>query len=98
MSIAMEFFSVPLTVIFDAVLSVATGVCGYGWPISSREVYMYVAFYNFTNHPPNSASVDDIMVFFVILYYTCKGMFPGGIAVVGVLLLGFGPKKKIHLL
>ena len=37
-------FDVPFTMLFSAVLSVATGVGGYEWPISARSVFMDVAF------------------------------------------------------
>ena len=39
MYIALVLFSpVPLTIMFAAILSVATGVGGFEWPISAREV------------------------------------------------------------
>ena len=66
-------FSVPLTMLFAAVLSVATGVGGCGWPISARAVLMDVAFCNFSNNPPNYASMDDAIKFLIILNSTCTG-------------------------
>ena len=47
MSIALGLFclAVPFTMIFYSVLSVAAGVGGCGWPISAREVCMYVAYW-----------------------------------------------------
>ena len=42
----LEIFSaVPLTMLFDAVFSVATGVGGCWWPISDRAVPVKVAFW-----------------------------------------------------
>ena len=81
---------------FSTVLSVATGVGGCEWPISAWAVHMDVAFWQFSNNPHNYASVDDAMTFIMILHSTCTGPFPGGIYFIGV--LGFGPRKKIHLL
>ena len=39
---------------------------------------MYVAFWKFSNNPPNYASSDDVMTFLMILHPTCTGPFPGG--------------------
>ena len=55
---------------------------------------MYVAFWQFSRNPPNLDSVADAMAFLMILHSTCTGLFYGGIAVIGVLLLDFGPRKK----
>ena len=46
MSIALDifYFTVPLTIIFDDILSVATSVGGCWWPISDRAILMDVAF------------------------------------------------------
>ena len=63
-------FAVPLTMIFVVVLSVATSVGGCGWPIFARDVLMDVAFCQFSNIPPNSASVSDTMKFLTMLHYT----------------------------
>ena len=42
---------------------------------------------------PNSDSVDDSMKFLVV-HSTCAGLFSGVIAVIGDLLLDFGPRGK----
>ena len=96
MSIDMDIFclDVTFTMLFAAVLSVATGVGGCGWTISAMDVRMDVALWNFSNNPTNPASVAYAMMFLMILHYTCTGPFPGGIDVIGGLLLNFGPKKK----
>ena len=49
MSIAQDIFcfAVLLTMIFDAVLYIATGVGGCWWPICARAVLMDVAFLQF---------------------------------------------------
>ena len=77
MSIALDIFcfSVPLTMMFDAILSVATSIGGCWWPICAREVLMDVTFCQFSNNPPNSNSVADAMTFLIILNYTCTGKF-----------------------
>ena len=85
-------FVIPFTILFDAVLFVATGVSGCGWPIYDRAVFMYVSFYQFSTNPPNYASVADAMTFIIILNYTCTGQFSGGIVCIGV--LDFCPRKK----
>ena len=77
---------------FVSVLYVYTGVGGCEWPISSRSVRMYVAFWQFSNNPPNFASADYAMRFITILNYICTGPFFRGIAFIGV--LDFGPRKK----
>ena len=79
--------------LFVTVLSVATGSGGCGWSISDSLVRMDVAFCQFSNHPPNSASVYDDMTFLMMIHSTCTGLFYGGISVIGVLLMGLGPKK-----
>ena len=45
MSIALDIvcFSVPFTMIFAAVLSFATGVCGCDWPIYSKVTQIDVS-------------------------------------------------------
>ena len=98
MSIALDLFcfSVPLEILFAAVLSVATGVGGCWWSISARAVLMDIAFWRFSANAPNSDSVDDAMTVIIMLNFTCTGTFPGGISCISV--LGFGPRKKIHLL
>ena len=93
MSIALDiFFSVPLTMLFAAVLSIAAGVGGCGWPIYARSVIADVTFWKFSNDPPNSASVADAMTFLILLHSTCTGPFYRGIDCIGV--FDFGPRKK----
>ena len=98
MCIALDIFCfvVPFMMIFDAVFSVSTSVGGYEWTISDRTVPMDVCFWQFSDHPPNSASVYDTMKFLIILHSTCNSPFSWGIDVIGVLY--FGPKKNIHLI
>ena len=82
--------------LFSAVLSVVTGVGGCWWPISYRVVLMDVAFWQFSNNPPNSDSVADTMTFIIVLHSTCTGPFYGGFSFIGVFC--FGPRKNIHRL
>ena len=98
MSIALDFilFSVPFTMLFASVLSVSMAICGCGWPISVRVVFMDVAFWECSNNPPNSASISDAMTFLIILHSTCTGPFSYGVDFIG--MLDFGPRKNIHLL
>ena len=84
-------FDITFTMLFAAVLSIATGVCGCEWLISARAVRIDVAFWQFSNNPPNSASMADSMAFLIMLHYTCTGPFSRDIACIGV--LNFGPKK-----
>ena len=88
------FFDVPFTILFAAVLSVATGVGGCGWTISSRTVHIDVDFWQFSNNPPNSASVAYAMSFLLILHSRCTVPFSVGIYGIGVLFLDFGSRKK----
>ena len=94
MSIALDLvcFDVPLTIMFAAVLSVATGVSGCWCPISAKSVRMEVTLWQFSNKLPNSASVADAITFLIILHSTCTGPLSGGISCIGV--LDFGPRKK----
>ena len=69
-------FAVPLTMLFAAVLSVATVVGGCEWPIYGRAVLVDVAFWYFSINPSNSSSVADAMTFLIIFYSTCTGPFP----------------------
>ena len=95
MSIALDLvLAVPSTVIFTAVLSVSTEVGGCRWPISARAVYVDVAFCQFSSNLSNYDSVADAMDFLIILHSTCTSLFSGGVAIFGVLLIGFGPSKK----
>ena len=78
-------FAVLLTMMFATVFSVATGVGGFMWPISSGAVLIEVAFWQFSNHPPSSASEADSVTFLVMLHSTCTSPFLGGISWIGVL-------------
>ena len=46
---------------------------------------MAVAFWQFSNNPPNSASVADATTFHIMLHSTCTGTSTGDIAFIGVL-------------
>ena len=94
MSIARDIFcfAVLLTILFAAVLSIATSFVGCWYPISTNAVSTKVAFWQFSNNPPNSASVADAFTSLMMLHSTCPGPFSGGISCIGV--LGFGPMKK----
>ena len=59
---------------------------------------MYINFWHFPNNPLNYSSVADAKKFIVKLHSTCTGPFYRGIDVIGVLLLGFGRVKNIHML
>ena len=84
--------------LFDGMLSVATGVGSFRCTIYARAVHMDVAFWKFSNTPTNSVSVAGSMKFLIILHSTCTGPFSGGIDVIGFLLLDFGTRENIHLL
>ena len=88
MSISLDFFSVPLTILFSGLFSVAAGVCGCWWPIFYRAVLMYFAFWYFSNNPPNYDYVADAMTFIIMLHSTCTGPFSGGVYFIGVLYFG----------
>ena len=94
MSMARYFFgfSVPLTTLFAALLSVDTSVGGCWWPISDRTVLMDVSFWQFSNNSPNYAFVTDAITFLIMLHFTCTSPFWGGIDCISV--LDFGPRKK----
>ena len=87
MSIALDMFcfAIPLTMPFLVVLSIITAVGGCGWPIFDWGVLMDVAFWQFSNSPPNSASVADAITFIIMLHSTCTGKFYDGIVCIGVL-------------
>ena len=87
-------FTVTFTMISATMLSVATGIGVCGRPIYTREVRMDGDFWQLKKNPTNYSSVDDAMPFIRILHFTCTGPFPGEIAVIGVLLLDFGQRKK----
>ena len=59
-------------------------------------VFIDVVLWHFSNNPPNYASVYDAITFLIIMHSTFTGPFSGRIACIGV--LGFGPRKIIHLL
>ena len=94
MSIALDIFcfSVPLNMLFAAVFSVVTGDGGCWWPIFDMVILVAVALCQFSNNPPNSASVADAMTSLIIMHYTCTGPFGGGIDC--IMVLYFGPRKK----
>ena len=79
-------------ILFAAVLHLATGVGGCWWPIYVMAVLMDVAFWQFSNNPPNSASVADYITLLIMLHSTCTGPFYRGISCVGV--FDFGRIKK----
>ena len=89
-------FSVPLTMLFVAILYVSTGVGGCWWPIFNRAIRMDVAFWKFSNNPTNSAFVADAITFLIMMHYTCTGIFLGGIDCIGVFY--FGTRKNIYQL
>ena len=89
-------FEVLFTMIFAAVFSIATGVGGFEWPISARAVSIDVALRQFSNNPPNSASVADSITFLITLHSTCNGPFYRYINCIGV--FDFGTRKNTHLL
>ena len=92
---ALDIFSpIPFTILFADVLSVATSVGGCGWSISAMAIRIDVAFWYFSNNPPNSATLANSMIFLIILHSTCTGPFSAVISVIGVLFLDFGPRKK----
>ena len=66
---------------FAALFSVSAGVGGCEWPISDRAVQMDVAFWQFSNNPPNYASVSDAMKFIIMLHSTCNVPFSGSLVV-----------------
>ena len=66
---------VPFTVLFSAVLYVATGIGGFGWHIFDRVISIDVAFWKFSENSPNYASVAYAMTFLMILHSTCTGPF-----------------------
>ena len=100
MSIALDLFcfAVPLTMLFSAEFSVSTGVGGCWWPISIRDVTVDVDFWQFSNNPPNSASVDDATAFLMMLHSTCTGQFLGGVAYFVVLDFGSRGGDPLDLL
>ena len=82
--------------LFFTVLYVANSVGDCGWPIPAWDVLMDVAFWKFSNNPPNYDSVSDAMTFFIVLHSTCTGTFFEVIYGIGV--FDFGPSKNIYLL
>ena len=65
---------------------------GFWLTIYARAVLVAVAFWKFSNNPPNSASVADAITLLIMLYSTFTGPFSGSIDCIGV--LDFGPRKK----
>ena len=86
------FFGVTLVLLSVDVLSAVTGVGGCECPIYARDVCMDVAFWQFSNNNPNSASLEDAMKIFIMLHSTCTGSFSGVISCIG--LLDLVPRKK----
>ena len=74
-------FDIPLTIIFAAVFSIATGFVDCWWPISARAVLMDVVFWKFSNNPPNSSYTADAITFLIMLHSICTGPFRGGFIV-----------------
>ena len=79
--------------LFSAVFSVATGVGGCWWPIYARSILVDVAFWQFSNNPPNYDSVADAMTFLIMLNSTCTGPFLSAflVLVCWILVLGKYP-------
>ena len=97
MSIARDIFcfSILLTMLFATVFYVATGVSGCWCTLSARAILMYVAFRQFSNNPPNSASMAHAITLLIMMHSSCIGLFYRSISCSGV--LDFGPRKKYHL-
>ena len=72
-------------ILFAALLYVVTVVGGFGSPICARSILMDVSSWQFSNNPPNSASVANAMKCIIILNSTCTGTFTGVIACIFVL-------------
>ena len=97
MPIALNiFFAVPFTMMFSTVLYITSSVGGCKWTISARSVRMDVAFWKFSNNPPNSDSVADSMTFLIMMHSKFTGPFYGVVTFIGV--LDYVPWKNIHLL
>ena len=67
--------------LFSAVFTVSTTAGGFGRPISDSTVLMDVTFWQFTDNPPNYASVSDAMKFIIMLHSTCNVPFSGSLVV-----------------
>ena len=91
-------FPVSFTMLFASVWPVATIIGGREWPIYSRAVLMDVAFWKFSNNPPNSISVADSIIFLMILHSTRTGRFSGGIDFIDKLFMDLETRKNINLL
>ena len=85
-------FAIPLTMLFETVFSVATGVGGCEWPVYARSILIDFHFWKFSNNPPNSASVADTITFIIMMHYTYTGPLYGCIACIRV--FDFGPRKN----
>ena len=94
MSIDLDIFCFSFTfmMLFSTVFSIAIGVVGCECPVSDRDVRVDVYFCQFSNNPPNSASVVDAMIFLTMLNSTCTGPFSGVIDFISV--PNFIPRKK----
>ena len=81
-------FDVPLMMLFAAAFCIAPGVGGCWWTISDRAVLVDVALWDFSNNPPNYASVADTMTFLIVMHSKCTGPFSRGISCIGVFYFG----------
>ena len=77
-------FAVSFMMLFDAVLSISTGVGCCEWPIYDMEVRMDVDFWPVSNNPTNYNSVADAMKVLIILHSICTGPFSGAIYFIDV--------------
>ena len=79
MYIAIDIFcfAVPLKILFSTILSVAAGVDGCWWNISTAADLMDVALWKFSNNPPSSTYLSDTVTFLIMLHSTCTGTFCG---------------------
>ena len=53
---------------------------------------MDVTLWQFSNIPPNSVSMDDDIIFLIMMHSTCTAPFSKGIYCISV--LNFGPRKQ----
>ena len=71
MSIAQDLFLAVLsTMMFAAILSVATGVGGCWCLTFAKAVLMEVDFWKISNKRPNSSSVAGAITFLTMTHYT----------------------------
>ena len=78
--------------LFVTLFSVSNIVGVREWPISIRAVCLDVAFWQFSNIPPNYSYVADPIKFLILLHSTYTVLFSGGLYCIGA--LDFGPRKK----